>query len=96
MLKNIISFPFLILIKLYQYTFSYFLGNSCRYLPTCSNYALESIKRYGIWVGGWLFFYRFTRCHPLSGHGYDPVPDELPDNCVWYKPWTYKLKKVFE
>jgi len=32
----------------------------------------------------------------LSGHGYDPVPDELPDNCVWYTPWTYKIKKVFE
>jgi len=93
MLKTVINYPFILLIKIYQYTLSYFLGNRCRYLPSCSNYALEAIKKFGIWAGGWLFLYRFLRCHPLSGHGYDPVPSKLPKSCVWYKPWTYKIKK---
>ncbi|MBS70519.1 MAG: membrane protein insertion efficiency factor YidD, partial [Rhodobiaceae bacterium] len=43
MLKTVISLPFILLIKIYQYTLSYFLGNRCRYLPSCSNYALEAI-----------------------------------------------------
>ncbi|MAT22771.1 MAG: membrane protein insertion efficiency factor YidD [Rhodobiaceae bacterium] len=93
MLKAILNLPFILLIKIYQYTLSYFLGNRCRYLPTCSNYALEAMQKFGFWAGGWLFLYRFFRCHPLSGHGYDPVPNELPKSCIWYKPWTYKIKK---
>lgn len=51
---------------------------SCRYLPTCSSYAVEAIERYGIGTGGWLAVRRIARCHPWGGHGFDPVPDRSP------------------
>ena len=76
-MKKIIIFPFILIIKVYQYTLSFFLGNQCRYLPTCSNYAIEAIKRFGLWRGGWLFVFRFLNCHPWGGHGYDPVPNKI-------------------
>lgn len=63
------------LIYLYRYTLSYFLGRSCRYLPTCSEYGIEAIRRHGAWKGGWLALRRILRCHPWGGSGYDPVPD---------------------
>ncbi len=92
-MKKIIIFPFILIIKVYQYTLSFFLGNQCRYLPTCSNYAIEAIKRFGLWRGGWLLVFRFLNCHPWGGHGYDPVPNALPSNSIWFKPWKYKRKK---
>ena len=63
------------LIYLYRYTLSYFLGRHCRYLPTCSDYGLEAIRRHGALKGGRLTLRRITRCHPWGGPGYDPVPD---------------------
>jgi len=62
------------LIKLYQITLSPFIGNSCRYLPTCSNYGIEAIKKYGPFKGGYLTLKRVLSCHPWGGSGYDPVP----------------------
>lgn len=62
------------LIRVYQYAISPVLGPSCRYQPTCSEYAAEALATHGAAVGSWLALKRFGRCHPLGGHGYDPVP----------------------
>ena len=61
-------------IRLYQ-QFSARRPPTCRYFPSCSEYARESIERYGAGRGSWLALRRLSRCHPLGGHGYDPVPD---------------------
>lgn len=50
------------------------MGPSCRYTPTCSQYGLEAIKKYGPIKGGWLTLKRVLRCNPWGGHGHDPVP----------------------
>jgi putative membrane protein insertion efficiency factor len=74
-LKKTISFPFLMLIKFYQYALSPYLGGSkCRYTPTCSHYTAEAIKKYGPIKGMFLGAKRLSKCHPGGGHGYDPVP----------------------
>lgn len=64
------------LIRLYQLTISPFLGPNCRYAPSCSEYALEAIRRFGPLRGGWLALRRIGRCHPWGGSGYDPVPEK--------------------
>lgn len=74
LLKNILSGFFLLLIKIYQYLLSPLLGASCRYTPTCSQYGVEAIKKYGPFKGFWLTAKRIARCHPWGGHGHDPVP----------------------
>jgi putative membrane protein insertion efficiency factor len=73
-IKAIISFPFILLIRFYQYVISPAIGPKCRYTPTCSNYALEAFKKYGPIKGFWLSLKRISRCHPWGGSGYDPVP----------------------
>jgi putative membrane protein insertion efficiency factor len=73
-LLQILSFPFIILIKLYQWLISPWLGSKCRYTPTCSHYGIEALKKYGPIKGLWLTIKRIARCHPWGGHGYDPVP----------------------
>lgn len=65
---------FILFIRGYQRFISPLLGSHCRYMPTCSNYAVEAITRYGCWRGGWLACRRLLRCHPCGGYGYDPVP----------------------
>ncbi len=60
-------------IKFYQYSISPLLPNSCRYTPTCSQYSIDAINKYGIFKGIWLGFKRIITCHPWGGHGYDPV-----------------------
>jgi|TARA_B100001250_G_scaffold254154_1_gene218667 hypothetical protein len=60
-------------INLYKYLISPLLGNNCRYLPTCSEYTKESIKKYGVIKGFWLGLKRIVKCHPWGKGGYDPI-----------------------
>ncbi len=62
------------LIRCYQIAISPLLGPRCRYIPTCSQYALEAVALHGAGHGSWLAFKRVCRCHPWGGQGYDPVP----------------------
>jgi putative membrane protein insertion efficiency factor len=78
-----------LLIRLYRYTLSAFIGRSCRYLPTCSEYTEEAIERFGLWAGGWMGLARILRCNPFGASGLDPVPRELPAESRWYIPWRY-------
>jgi putative membrane protein insertion efficiency factor len=68
------ALPLVWLIRGYQYGLSPFLGRSCRFQPTCSEYAVESLERHGIIQGLWLAMRRIGRCHPWHPGGYDPVP----------------------
>lgn len=61
-------------IRVYRYLLSPWLGQSCRFYPSCSHYALESIETHGSLRGSWLALRRLLRCHPWHAGGYDPVP----------------------
>lgn len=61
------------LIRLYQLCLAPLCAGSCRYLPSCSEYARDAIAEHGALRGGWLGLRRILRCHPWGGHGYDPV-----------------------
>lgn len=63
-----------LLIKGYRYFLSPYLGNSCRFEPTCSHYALEALEKYGALKGSWLMIKRLVRCQPYCRGGEDPVP----------------------
>jgi putative membrane protein insertion efficiency factor len=73
-LRRILIFPFVGLIRIYQWGISPWFGPRCRYTPSCSQYALEAFQKHGIIKGGWLALKRIGRCHPWGGHGHDPVP----------------------
>jgi hypothetical protein len=64
------------LISLYRGYISPFTPATCRFYPSCSEYAAEAITKYGALAGGWLALRRIVRCHPLHPGGYDPVPEE--------------------
>ena len=61
------------LIKVYRYAISPILPSSCRFYPSCSEYAIEALGKYGLLKGSWLALKRIARCHPLSAGGHDPV-----------------------
>ena len=63
----------ILLIKFYQKAISPFLGKRCRFYPTCSQYAIEAIRKKGALKGGWLAVKRIAKCHPFHPGGYDPV-----------------------
>lgn len=67
------------LIRTYRYAVSPFLGQRCRFYPTCSEYAFTSIERFGLPRGTWMALRRVARCHPFHAGGVDPVPDS--DDC---------------
>jgi uncharacterized protein len=66
------------LIRAYQLLLSPWLGNNCRFHPTCSGYAIEAVRTHGVLRGLWLASRRIGRCHPWGGQGHDPVPPRRP------------------
>ena len=72
--KRLAALPLVALVRFYQLCISPFTPPACRFTPTCSQYALEALRRYGPLKGGWLTLRRLARCHPWGGSGYDPVP----------------------
>jgi len=72
--KDLIIWPFLLVIRFYQMFISPLTPASCRYVPTCSQYSKEALKTHGLFKGGWLAVKRIFSCHPWGGSGYDPVP----------------------
>jgi len=72
-MKRILSKFFIFLIRFYQSAISPFTLSSCRYTPTCSQYGIEAIKKYGPFKGTYLALKRFLSCNPWGGKGYDPV-----------------------
>ncbi len=64
-------------IRFYQRHISSHTKGACRFSPTCSQYAIEAIERFGAFRGFWMATWRIMRCNPLGGHGYDPVPETI-------------------
>ena len=75
-MREIIIFPFVFLIKIYQFLISPIVGKNCRFNPTCSNYALEALKKHGLFLGMYYSIIRISKCHPWGGSGHDPVPSK--------------------
>jgi hypothetical protein len=69
-----LALPMIGLLRIYQYAISPMLGRSCRFHPSCSEYAVEALERHGPFKGLWLAIRRVGRCHPWHPGGYDPVP----------------------
>ncbi len=72
--KKISIFPFIVLIKFYKVCISPYKPATCRFTPTCSEYALQAFRKWGPFKGLYLTARRLLRCHPWGGSGYDPVP----------------------
>ena len=64
----------LLMLRAYKLTISPYFRGSCRFLPSCADYAAQAIERHGVLRGGWLAARRLARCHPLCAAGHDPVP----------------------
>ncbi len=73
-ISRILVWLLLLPIRFYQVAISPHFPATCRYTPTCSQYAIEALRKYGPLKGLWLAARRILRCHPWGGHGYDPVP----------------------
>ena len=72
-MSNFTKFVTLQLLRAYKWAISPLFPPACRYVPTCSEYAMEAVERYGALRGGWMAFARILRCHPFAHSGYDPV-----------------------
>ena len=80
MFSKILIFPLILLIRGYQIIISPMLNSNCRFMPTCSQYAIESLQSYGLIKGTFLTIKRLGKCHPWGGHGYDPIPTKMEKN----------------
>jgi len=76
MLKKILIFPFVFLVRMYQIVLSPLLPSSCRFEPTCSHYMIEALQVHGVFKGVYLGVKRILSCHPWGKSGYDPVPQK--------------------
>ena len=74
LLKRAFTELILLPIYFYRYCISPLTPPSCRFTPTCSQYAVIAIKKHGVFKGAWLTLKRLSKCRPGGGHGYDPVP----------------------
>jgi len=74
MKNKIFIYPLIFIIKIYQFIISPLINQNCRYLPTCSEYAIESLKLHGLLRGSFFAIRRILKCHPFGGHGFDPIP----------------------
>lgn len=72
--RRVAIFPLVVLVRFYQLCISPLTPPACRYTPTCSQYALEALRKHGVFKGSWLTIKRIARCNPWGGSGYDPVP----------------------
>ena len=73
-MKKAIEFIILLPVYFYRFAISPLIPARCRYTPTCSQYAIDAVKKHGALKGTWLAVKRILRCHPWGGSGYDPVP----------------------
>lgn len=73
-LRRMSVWPLVLLVRVYQGTLSPVVGRQCRYVPTCSNYAIDALNEFGPIKGSWLAIRRVLRCHPFARGGYDPAP----------------------
>jgi len=76
-LSRVLEFIVLLPIYFYRYAISPLKSPSCRYTPTCSEYAVQAVKKHGPLKGLWLAIRRILSCHPWGGSGYDPVPEKF-------------------
>jgi uncharacterized protein len=72
-MRELAKHALLLLLRGYKWALSPLFPPACRYVPTCSEYAMEAVERYGALRGGWMGLARVLRCHPLARGGYDPV-----------------------
>lgn len=75
MIKQLAGGLLIGIVRIYQTIISPFFPATCRYVPTCSHYAVEAIQKHGPIKGGWMGIKRIASCHPWGGSGYDPVPE---------------------
>jgi len=73
-MKKLIAKFFILLIRIYQLTLSPYFAPACRFTPSCSQYGIEALLKYGPFKGGWLTLKRIASCNPWGRKGYDPVP----------------------
>jgi putative membrane protein insertion efficiency factor len=74
--RDWLALPLIGLVRLYQLTLSPWLGPNCRFQPTCSDYSITALRRFGVVKGSVMSVRRILRCHPWGGSGFDPVPEK--------------------